>query len=468
MEESAQKEITILHPANHALMWRWIISTIMTDWLGFDIKFEEHRESTVLLYRDGRSLEIPCKFLIFDELKNPSPEKFPSLPLSIWKCPRELKGTLRSDRESALPIIFGDSRFELDESGKTTLGLDVFGSAFFMLSRYEEIASPKFDIHQRYSGSASFTYIAGLLDHPIIDEYVRILVAAMRTIWPSVSIKIPPGSSIVSCDVDEPFERWIRDPIYLLKGIVGALFRRRSISIAHRRFLNGIFSHFGDFRYDPYWNFDWYMDVCESQDKKAYFYFLASPGLWDVDAAYNLESKRMQGLLSRIHSRGHTIGLHGSYNSYSDAALLTTERQRLQNACEMAGVNQHIVHSRQHYLRWRADTTPDCQMAAGLLFDSTVGFADRPGFRSGTSRNFKMWSWREMAPLCLEQQPLVLMEGTLISGVYLPLTEEKDIAETIQKYKDRSLLSGGNFMFLWHNSNLTNVRDRCLFQIAAK
>lgn len=466
MEESNQNNITIRHPASNALMWRWIISTIMTEWLGLNINYEQHQKNTILLSRDGKSLEIPCKFLISDELKNPCLEKFPNLPLSIWKCPRELRDELRDDYTNTLPIIFGDSRFEFNESGKSTLGLDIFGSAFFMLSRYEEIASPKFDNHQRYSGSASFTYIAGLLDYPVIDEYVRILVAVMRTIWSSMSIEIPQGSSIISCDVDEPFERWIRDPIYLLKGIAGALFRRRSIFIAHRRLLNGIFSHFGDFRHDPYWNFDWYMDVCDSLDKKAYFYFLASPGLRDVDAAYNLESKRMQGLLSRIHSRGHTIGLHGSYDSYSDAVLLTAERQRLQDACEMAGVNQHIVHSRQHYLRWRADTTPDCQMAAGLLFDSTVGFADRPGFRCGTSRNFKMWSWREMAPLCLEQQPLVLMEGTLLSGVYMPLRE--DIAETIQKYKDRSLLSGGNFMFLWHNSNLTNARDRCLFQIAAQ
>lgn len=447
-------------------MWRWIISTIMTDWMGLNVNYEQHQVASVLISKDGKSLEIPSNFLVSDELKNPCADKLPNLPLSIWKCPKELRGVLQGNFESPLPIIFGDNRFEFNPEGKTTLGLDVFGSAFFMLSRYEELASQNFDIHQRYSGSSSFTYTAGLLDYPIIDEYTKILVAVIKTIWPSISIEVPLGSSIVSCDVDEPFERWIRDPIYLLKGIAGALFRRRSLSIAHRRLLNGIFSYFGDFRHDPYWNFEWYMDVCESLDKKAYFYFLASHGLRDVDAAYNLESKRMQGLLSRIHSRGHTIGLHGSYDSYSDAVLLNTERQRLQDACEMAGVNQHIVHSRQHYLRWRADTTPDCQVEAGLLFDSTVGFADRPGFRCGTSRSFKMWSWRKMAPLCLEQQPLVLMEGTLISGVYMPYRE--DIVETIQKYKERSLLSGGNFMFLWHNSNLTSAREKHLFQIAAK
>jgi hypothetical protein len=447
-------------------MWRWIVSTMMVDWLGLNIKFEQHAENSVLLCGDGKSLEIACRFLVADEINHPGPKKFPILPLAAWKCPKELRHLLPDDFENELPIVFGDNIFEVGESGKTKLGLDVFGSAFFMLSRYEEQASPQLDEHQRCSGSTSFTHLSGLLNRPIIDEYLKILVASMRTIWPSLIIEMIPGVTIVSCDVDEPFERWSRDPIYLLKGVAAALIRRRSISIARRRLLNGIFSQIGDFRYDPYWNFDWYMDACESHNKRAYFYFLARPGLRNVDAAYNLESKRMQGLLSRIHSRGHIIGLHGSYDSYSSAILLAAERKRLQEACDTAGVKQDIVHSRQHYLRWRADITPDCQVAAGLRFDSTVGFADQPGFRCGTSRSFKMWSWKEMTPLCIEQQPLVLMEATLISGVYLPRSES--VVNTILEYKNRSLLFGGNFMFLWHNSSLTSESDRNLFRIAVQ
>lgn len=439
---------------------------MMVDWLSLRVNFEEHEQRTVLLCRDEKSVEVACRFLVANEIADVGNDKFPALPLPTWNCPSKLKESLRDVLMDAPPILFGDSSFEITEDGSAKLGLDVFGSAFFMLSRYEERASAELDEHRRYSGSTSFSYRAGLLSRPIIDEYFNILIASMSVVWPEFQLECRRSEIKVSCDVDEPFERWIRDPMYLAKGIAGALVRRRSLSIACRRLMNGIYSPFENFKYDPYWNFDWYMQTCEDQNRKAQFYFLAQPGPRDVDAAYELESKRIQRLLAQIHSRGHVIGLHGSYDSYISGDLLAAERQSLQNACETAGVKQEILHSRQHYLRWRSDITPDCQAAAGLRFDSTVGFADMPGFRCGTARSFRMWSWKELAPLALEQQPLILMEGTLTSGVYLPQSEE--IAEVIQDYKERSQLTGGDFTLLWHNSSLTNERDRQLFKLAVQ
>lgn len=447
------------HPPAHAAQWKWIISVVLTEWLGLTPIFHEHQEENIKISDGRNSLTLTCQFLTKDEIENPNEGHFPRLPLQKWSCPDALqKRPVRED----LPILFGGSGFRIDQAGNIEIGLDIFGSAFFMLSRYEEIISNRFDRHLRYAGEGSFSVRAEILNTPLIDEYVEILKSAIKFVWPSLELRAQPGRKIVTCDVDEPFERWIRDPAYLAKGIAGALIRRRSLATAKRRFLNGILSPLGNYLYDPYWNFDWYMDVCERHNRRAQFYFITQDGPRDVDAAYSIESKRIQALLRDIHSRGHLIGLHGSYDSFADTGKLATERERLQSACERAGAHQEVHHSRQHYLRWNARITPDSQDSAGFKVDSTVGYADLPGFRCGTSRSFTMWSWKSMAPLKLRQQPLIVMEGTLLSGVYM--NNSVDAENIFRTLSERALANGGDYTMLWHNSNLTTRGDRAMFE----
>jgi hypothetical protein len=457
-------KILVKHPSACGLMWRWVISVVLVEWMGISIIFQEHDRNTVELSYKKKTLTLDCHFLIRHETFNLNQSKLPELPLDIWCQPEQLKKTVKKTSLDGLPILFGNSKFEIDSSKEIKLGLDIFGSIFFMLSRYEEVVPNKFDAHSRSSGVNSFSSRAGILNRPLADEYVEVLISAVNLLWPSLEINCTPGQKIVTCDVDEPFERWIRDPIYLTKGIAGAIINRRSLSTAIRRLLNGFLSPFSFYGFDPYWNFDWYMDVCERHNRKAQFYFISKMGVRDVDAAYCVNSKRIQNLLRNIHDRGHIIGLHGSYDSFLDAEMLTTERKALQGACELAGAKQEILHSRQHYLRWHAGITPDCQSLAGLKIDSTVGYADLPGFRCGTARKFSMWGWKNMAPLELKQQPLVVMEGTLLSGVYM---DRKINAENIfRDLSSKAIKFGGDYTILWHNSNLTTPRDRKMFEMA--
>ena len=454
--------LLVTHPATHSKQWKWIISVILTEWLGLTPIFCEHNKNKIELSDGKKTLALACQFLIKEEIEAPSQQYLPKLPLQKWSYPDILAISTGMDTRNDLPIIFGNSDFRIDSTDNVEMGLDVFGSAFFMLSRYEEIILEKFDSHLRYAGKTSFSAHAGILNRPLIDEYIEILKKIIGFIWPSLPLSANAGQKIVSCDVDEPFERWIRDPAYLAKGIAGALIRRRSLATAKRRLLNGILSPLGDYRCDPYWNFDWYMDICERHNRKAQFYFIAQDGPRDVDAAYSVESKRIQGLLKNIHDRGHLIGLHGSYESFADFKRLAAERERLQQACERAGANQEISHSRQHYLRWNARVTPDCQDFAGIKVDSTLGYADLPGFRCGTCRKFTMWSWKEMASLKLQQQPLIIMEGTLLSGVYMDI--RVDAENIFHMLSETSLAHGGDHTILWHNSNLTTDADRTLFE----
>ncbi|MCS7243808.1 MAG: hypothetical protein RMJ36_03625 [Candidatus Calescibacterium sp.] len=77
-----------------------------------------------------------------------------------------------------IPIIYGTDKislFENDKYKQFTLGVDLFASCFFMLSRWEEYVNSKKDIHDRFSGLNSLAYKKGFIEKPIVNQYVEIL-----------------------------------------------------------------------------------------------------------------------------------------------------------------------------------------------------------------------------------------------------------------------------------------------------
>jgi hypothetical protein len=452
----------VLHPSTNSEQWKWIISVVLSEWLGIFPILLEHDKQVIEIKFGKNFINVPCDFFSVTLEGFPWAGYIPSLPLANWIYPKELEIPLEGPALRSIPILFGSPDFKIHSDRSIEIGIDIFGSAFFMLSRFEEVFQEHTDAHLRYTGEGSFSTRSGILNRPLIDEYTEILRRCLNFVWPSLELPRRIGQKIVTCDVDEPFERWIGGPKDFVKGIAGALLKRRSLAIAKRRLLNGLLSLLGNYKYDPCWTFNWYMDICEKHNKQAEFYFMTQRGAHGLDASYSVDSNRIQRLLKIIHDRGHVIGLHGSYNSFNSAERLTAEREKLKMACERAGVNQEVYLSRQHYLRWNARITPDCQDSAGFQLDSTVGYADLPGFRSGTSRTFTMWSWKKMTPLKLQQRPLILMEGTILSDVYMNATE--DAERLINSLSREALSHGGDYTILWHNSYLTTPTDRHLFE----
>lgn len=91
-------------------------------------------------------------------------------------------------------------------------------------------------------------------------------------------------------------------------------------------------------------------------------------------------------------------------------------------------------------------------------------YADRPGFRFGTSNEFSMWGWQSQAKLKLKQRPLVVMECSVISDSYMGLGYGKEAEALMLQLKQTSLARGGNFALLWHNSHFQSLLDKTLFE----
>ena len=96
---------------------------------------------------------------------------------------------------------------------------------------------------------------------------------------------------------------------------------------------------------------------------------------------------------------------------------------------------------------------------AGLAYDATLGFADRPGFRCGTCYDFSVFDLDQRRPLPLYERPPTVMEVTLLSKAYLGLKPEAAL-ERIVRLALICRCFSGRFRLLWHNSELITGRQR--------
>lgn len=126
------------------------------------------------------------------------------------------------------------------------------------------------------------------------------------------------------------------------------------------------------------------------------------------DVTYRPGSKRARGILARIRSAGHELGLHGSFDTMDDPAAFAVQRDRL------AGLTTHPpIGIRQHFLRMRPMETQRAMAGAGFRYDSTFGFADRNGFRLGLADVVPMPGRNDfdLLPFCWMDRALSKYQG---------------------------------------------------------
>jgi len=447
-------------PSSRTAPLRWVADIVLGEMLGLTFEVADGADGQISLTMSGHGLAMPSLFPDLDADRAEWKKQLPSVPLPLLDATQALP---EADLEGSLPLLFGSGDIALSDTS-IECGIDIFGSIFLMLSQFEEAALPDRDRHDRFPAIASLAWKGDFLYRPIVDEYCELLWVMMKRLWPGLTRRRREGRIRVTCDVDQPFDRVGSSLKALVRSIGGDLGRRRSPRLALRRTRNFFAHRRGDLRFDPYYTFDWYMDVCEREDHAAAFYFIPDHSAGAIDGSYEIDEPRVLALIAGMAGRGHEIGVHGSYNSYRDGERIRRERSRLADACGKAGVDADIVGNRQHYLRWDACRTPDELDAAGYAYDTTGSFADRPGFRYGTSHSFTMWSWQRHAPLELRQRPLILMEGSVLADAYLGLGHSRAAMGLMQQLRSRALKYGGDFTLLWHNSSLLTKADRAFFQ----
>ena len=334
---------------------------------------------------------------------------------------------------------------------RCTVNADLFGNLFFHLARLEERCCPKRDGLGRFRSGDSLLGKSDLLHRPVVDETVGLLIR-MVTECCRVAGKVvlrkafwPGGerfAAFLSHDVDHPikwtpkriaYETW-RSARLLMgpKAVEGCRKLRRMIrSLPRRR--------------DPYWTFEELMAWEEQAGVRSSFYFAAERRI-RADPSYSIYDRAVRRMARTLADRGWEIGLHGSYGSYNDLQLLNEDKRTFEHALSItaAGV-------RQHFLRFDRDATWRNQELSGFEYDTTLAYADREGFRAGTSFPFHPYDFQRERGMHLIEIPLAIMDGTLAQyrGYH-----EKEAAECVQQFLTVARKHRGIFSFLLHQSFL--------------
>lgn len=447
--------LTITSPSTYIPERKYIISVLFGDFLGLEHKIQFNNEADITVNdADGKKLVLADIFFQTPRDDWLTPASLPEKPLPIWDSRQTVTGVSLVD--SKVPVIFGKRQ---DVSvNKSYIPLDILGSSFFMLSRYEELIVPEHDMYGRFPASASLAFQNGFLERPIINEYLEILWGALKQIWPGLSRKKKSFRLIATHDVDIPFEFLIQPLYKLFLKMGGDIARRRNLFGALKNFVGWTKVRIGH-QNDPFNTFDWIMDQSERAGIKSSFNIM-SGGRTPMDFYYPIESPDIQSLLEKVIDRGHEIGFHPSYKTAIDGHLWRKEFERLK-AC----LRGHDVQGgRQHFLQFHVPTTWRYWSENGLEYDSTFSFADHAGFRCGTCYEYPVFDLIKRMELPLKERPLIIMDRTVIDKLYMNLGSTPDALNFMMDMKKQCMQYGGDFVVLWHNQRFVDRKEREIYR----
>ena len=328
------------------------------------------------------------------------------------------------------------------------VGFDLPVSTYLMIGREEEVFSRASDRYGRFSAKHAILWRKGLLAEPIVNQYIKLLMELIIEVLRREGLPLlqkwywPYRKEFALClthDIDV-VKKWslgkIKDEFHNLwrmkenPGTSGAFSKsvRTVCSIVEGE--------------NSYWNFRSIMDMEEAYGFRSSFYFSTQKDV-PHGLEYDIEDKRLIGVMKELSERGWEVGLHGGFDAFNDIGKLRREKEKLEGLIE-----EEVTGIRQHYLLFKVPLTWNVQQTAGFSYDCTFGYADCEGFRAGIAFPFYPYDPIGHRKLDILEIPLTVMDGTL--GKYRGLSApeaDKVLLNIFRKIKK----TNGLGCLLWHN-----------------
>jgi peptidoglycan/xylan/chitin deacetylase (PgdA/CDA1 family) len=221
-----------------------------------------------------------------------------------------------------------------------------------------------------------------------------------------------------------------------------------TIKCLGKKDLNGSLYHLGSvFREEPYWSFPTIIKIEKEFGVKSTFFFmdetikfaLFDKSNWKLSLGrYRLTNPKIIEMIKYLDDNGWEIGLHGSYNSFSDEILLLKEKKIIEDVLE-----HKVIGIRQHYLNLN-EKTWDIQQNCGFKYDSSFGYNNKVGYRENKYIPFHPFG-NDFTVI-----PLVVMDDCYFAA--------RDNWEEFLKLLDITEEKGGILVINWHQRNF-NERE---------
>jgi hypothetical protein len=316
--------------------------------------------------------------------------------------------------------------------GGLTCRHDLLRSILFTLSRVEESSCDTLDEHGRFPASASIAVKQDFVERPIIDEHGYAFQQALSALIPGWRPTQRPLYLKLTHDIDD-----VGIPFQLRTSLAHAVKRGRPLATARdslARVTNVNPAELHAVRM--------LQEISKLKGLRSAYFWKAS-SITQHDSGYDPNHPKIQRVIRYLREQGCELGAHPGYKTFRDRTNLAAEIERLKDCLGVTALG-----GRQHYLRWTPLTWQDWE-ACGLHYDSSVGFADRFGFRAGTSVPYRPWCFAENRELDLIEVPLILMDCTPVKYMSLSLQQARTRILAMVRRMEHT---GGVFSLLWHNT----------------
>ena len=311
---------------------------------------------------------------------------------------------------------------------------DNIGTIFFFLSGYWEYTHNNVkDEYERFPAIESFSYKKDVLEEPVVD----ILVENIRKEL-NLNYKEDKPKAFLTHDIDH---LGLPKGWKFLKSLGGDVLKRKDIKLAIDKINKKINKR------DP-WSVCNLLELHKKYNTKGIFFFMPDIQPNNCPGGYDpIKNKRyLQEIEKEIKSTDGKIGIHYDVRHLKEDRM-KNDLERLNQIFETK-----IEYGRAHFLLFDITKSFDIYEKACIKIDSTCSYADRVGFRFGTSKPFMPYNFKEKRDYNLLEIPLIVMEGSLQNPRYMNLSPKegfekiKELIQKIIKYK-------GTFTLLWHNSS---------------
>lgn len=417
--------INVKIPDNNIIERQYIINYIFYDFLGIEVK--------IIIDKNIQDYEITFanrKLIFQDAFFNLFTSNFDYLNIKYFPSVICTKNQFLI--EDDIPVLYGNSFLEISEN-KIVCGIDIFASSFFMLTRWEEYVNIIRDDYGRFPGSESVACNNNFLHRPVVNEYIEMLWNMLLYLGYKGLRKERKFDLILSHDVDLVFR-----PFYPLRTMMGDVIKRGKIGLAFSR-IPAFFCNYVD-------TFDFLMNVSERVGVKSRFYFMAADKKRDHhDTPYYLNSNKFRRIIEQIKERGHVIGFHPGFRTFTNEKEWEKEKELLEKS-----LGQKVTEGRQHCLRVDIPKTLLIWDSQQMLLDSSLGYADLDGFRCGTGDIFPVFDFINRKQLALKERPLILMDVSLKNYRTLSNEQVKDVLARYIKLGKKYKMTT---TWLFHNSS---------------
>lgn len=309
---------------------------------------------------------------------------------------------------------------------------DPVAAVFYILSRYEEYLISDRDEHGRFEFENSSQYKFGVLEKTVVDRLSKAIVLSVDpTHQCDSSVTVTP-----TFDIDNVYAYKLKKGVRKIGSQVRDILKRDKKRIEERSLVKK-----GE--RDPYDTYDKIKDVAREFPNTMVFWLSGGDSKYDRNV--NIYDRQHSELIFGINQLT-TVGLHPSYSSLNTTSKILGEKLRLEKV-----INDPVVHSRFHFLRFSIPESYRALIAAGIINDYSMGYAGHCGFRAGTAKPFLWFDLQKEQITKLRVYPFTYMDGTL--NEYMKLSIEEAKVKVRELYKEVAVC-GGNMIAIWHNETI--------------